>query len=404
VIVKRYVAYLQRLLVQLSCTPITIVSCCVPKDSKLWIFGAWHGAKYADNAKYLYEYVTRFHGDQILAVWLTKNKCVADHTNIIPGPVAHAYSLKGFWLSMRAGVAFVTHSLEDLNEGAFTRGLLVNLTHGTPLKRLGFDARSKRLGKATPVLDRLFPYLLPAKRRPDLICTACNLAVPRFASAYGIDRQRVVATGYPRFEALRNANSSLNSARLDRLKSAKRVLLYAPTHRKQGRGSLSLSGMGFDQGIKKWLHQTNTLLVIRAHKSLTLEEPDQANDDDRCIQYWSQDVVEDVNTLLPFVDILVTDYSSVMYDFALLQRPMVFLAPDLDEYINDDVGIYGDYDVPGPVVSTWSGVIKALEEVQTGKYNDAIEAFYRVHAEHADGHESARIVSTVSQMLKMAND
>jgi CDP-glycerol glycerophosphotransferase (TagB/SpsB family) len=396
---QRAANYACRFIRQAVLLPVTLISCFVPKDRSLWVFGAWHGEKYSDNAKYLFQYILTHKQGQVRAVWITKSKGDQIGNDARHAKKVYAYSLEGFLLCMRASVAFVTHSIEDVNEMAFARGLLVNLTHGTPLKRLERDSRSSRFGPWTKYIDAILYALLPAKRKPDLICVASSVAVPRFASAFGIPPSRVLATGYPRFEGIRVHEQFVPEHLQNTLKGYKRVILYAPTHRGEGRRPLSLAEYGYSSDMHDWMRATNSVLIVKPHKALQMKTEMKQAERDNHIVVIDDASLEDINALLPLVNILITDYSSIMFDYALLRRPMIFLAPDLEAYTTQDVGIYGTYDVPGPVVRTWAEAIAAIREVEAGEYKDAIREFADSHAEFADGAECERIISAVRQRL-----
>ena len=104
----------------------------------------------------------------------------------------------------------------------------------------------------------------------------------------------------------------------------------------------------------------------------------------------------DINELLHVADVLVTDYSSVIYEFALLGRPMVFYAPDLDAY-EGERGFYFDYrtGVPGPVVETSEALAAALRDPHPDVAR--VEAFARANFDVADGHATARAIERLIQ-------
>ena len=101
----------------------------------------------------------------------------------------------------------------------------------------------------------------------------------------------------------------------------------------------------------------------------------------------------DIAALMAAADVLVSDYSSVMFDFAVTERPQVFLVPDLEQYRDVDRGFYLDFAqvAPGPIVDTTEAVIEALNEPGAG-YADRRLAFRQQFAPHDDGHAARRVV------------
>lgn len=399
-------SYLSRLVQQIVCLPLCLPALFWPRDARLWVFGAWHGRQYADNACHLYRHV-RDHEPALRAVWLAHDAGVVRRVRREGGEAVLAYSLPGILLSLRAGRVLITHSAEDVNAHATLGAELVNLTHGTPLKRMGRDARSRRIGWLTTCFDRCFKRLLPGKRRASRVLVASEVGRERMMSAYGLAPSRVIALGYPRWNAFREDAATLLAHHGIDVYSHAGVLLYAPTVRMQGQGELDLGQGGELAALRPWLERNRLLLLVRGHASLCLRGLDELVRESDCIREVPVAQFPDVNALLPAVDTLITDYSSVMYDYACLARPIVLMAPDLDTYLTRDVGIYGNYlkDAPGPVIARWSALPAAWDALRSGQHDDALAAFVARHATLHDGEVCRRIVVYLSEgAARMASD
>ena len=94
---------------------IRTVAGIIPKKKNLWLFGAWEGQLYADNAKYMFEYVNMIAKGKIKAVWLTKNKKVLKKVREAGYESCYKWSMRGIWLAFRAGVAFETEGDGDVS-------------------------------------------------------------------------------------------------------------------------------------------------------------------------------------------------------------------------------------------------------------------------------------------------
>ena len=105
------------------------------KDSNMWIFGAPLGQKFADNSKYLFLYVTKNHPD-ITCVWLSRNTDVIEKLRENGYCAYHVSSLEGILHSLRAGCVVISTSLWDVNRSLIRGAKVVQLWHGTPLKKL----------------------------------------------------------------------------------------------------------------------------------------------------------------------------------------------------------------------------------------------------------------------------
>ncbi|ASK19160.1 CDP-glycerol glycerophosphotransferase family protein [Halomonas sp. N3-2A] len=395
-------SYTLRLAKQLAWLPLCLIGGCFPRNDRLWIFGAWHGRQFADNTSYLYRHV-RDHEPSLRAVWLAHDQEIVKRVREEGGESYLAYSGKGILLSLRARLFLVTHSAEDVNPHASFGGQLINLTHGTPLKRLVQDARSSRLGVFTGVYDRYLRRLLPGQRRPQQVLVASDVGRERMISAFGLPSDRVTALGYPRWNAFQeNASTLLQQAGIDILAYDK-VVLYAPTLRMQGKGGLDVSQGERLEALLPWLEKHRVLLLIRGHTSLKMSGVQALMEGNASIREAPVSIFPDVNALFPAVDVLITDYSSLMFDYACLNRPIILMAPDLDDYLNLDVGVYGDYlaDAPGPVIESWEHLPEAWDSLTKKVHHQRLATFVARHAAMNDGRECERVTSHLRNSCRL---
>ncbi|MFH9470974.1 CDP-glycerol glycerophosphotransferase family protein [Streptomyces clavifer] len=235
--------------------------------------------------------------------------------------------------------------------------------HGSAYKRMGFDETRVRLQNA-PQRERL----QQAVDRFDHFLVRSEHDVRTLARAYRLPERALLRTGYPRNDALLAARvRDETEGRLPRpalaaelgLPDHRKTVLYAPTFRggpgRQRRRRLLLDAARFAERFGD-----RYTLLVRAHyleaASLPVCPPGTVVDVSRH---------HDVSELLAFSDVLVTDYSSIMFDFALLDRPIVLFAPDLEEYAADR-GSYFDLreKAPGPVVATEDELFAVLARLK----------------------------------------
>jgi CDP-glycerol glycerophosphotransferase (TagB/SpsB family) len=393
--------YLMRLAKQLAWLPLCLVAWVFPRDQRLWVFGAWHGRQYADNARYLYRHV-RDREPTLRAVWLAHDPAVVRQVAKEGGEAELAYSWRGILVALRAGVFLVTHSSEDVNTHASLGGRLINLTHGTPLKRMGKDARALRNDAVTLLFERYLRRLLPGKRRAEMLLVASEEGQQRMISAFELPFERVVPLGYPRWDAFAEGGGDLLRRQGIDPDAYAGILLYAPTLRLRGRGELDLAQGERLERLLPWLASERLLLLIRGHTSLKMTGVQALlASGSPWLREAPVSMFPDVNALLPAVDGLITDYSSLMYDYACLNRPIILMAPDLDDYLNADVGIYGDYlsDAPGPVIDHWQQLPDAWRAIHRGEHQARLSAFVTRHAGLHDGRACARATAVVKALL-----
>ncbi|CAM5586135.1 hypothetical protein SBADM41S_10175 [Streptomyces badius] len=221
------------------------------------------------------------------------------------------------------------------------------------------------------------------------------------ARAYRLPEERLLRTGYPRNDALiAERTRAETEGRLPRpplaaelgLDDHKKTVLYAPTFRggpgKQRKARLLLDVREFAERFG----DTHTLLV-RAHYLESARLP-------VCPPGTVVDVSRhhDVSELLTITDVLVTDYSSIMFDFALLDRPVVLFAPDLETYAAERGGYFDLREqAPGPVTATQEELFAALAELKKSdtRYADRRRAFAERFGVHDRGDAARATVAAV---------
>ncbi|HEX6486360.1 MAG TPA: CDP-glycerol glycerophosphotransferase family protein, partial [Nocardioidaceae bacterium] len=170
-----------------------------------------------------------------------------------------------------------------------------------------------------------------------------------------------------------------------------RVILYAPTWRDNYRSGRVFDKIVFLETAEVVRQVPDSVVLVRGHYN-SMEDADVQGTDRRVLDVTRY---PDISDLYLAADALVTDYSSVFFDFVLTDKPMYFLAPDLAEYRDQNRGFYLDYHdtVPGPVAVTTQQVVDAL----LGP-DEFVEVRKRFRAEYApwdDGHASERIVDVL---------
>ncbi|MEU8703930.1 CDP-glycerol glycerophosphotransferase family protein [Streptomyces sp. NPDC048565] len=268
--------------------------------------------------------------------------------------------------------------------------------HGSAYKRMGLDETRVRLQNA-PQRERL----QQAVRRFDHFLVRSEHDERTLARAYRLPEKALLRTGYPRNDVLLAARARDEAeGRLPRpalaaelgLPDHRKVVLYAPTFRggpgRRKRQRLLLDAARFAERFG----DTYTLLV-RAHYLEAASLPP-------CPPGTVVDVSghHDVSELLTLADVLVTDYSSIMFDYALLDRPVVLFAPDLDAYAAER-GSYFDLreKAPGPVTATEEelfAVLARLKGADTG-FQDRRAAFAEEFGAYDRGDSARAVVDAV---------
>lgn len=333
---------------------LTLLSRLWERDRSIWLFGARNGIAFVDNAKYLYLHVAARH-PEIRPVWLSKNEDVVRTLREAGYEAYYAYSLRGLYLNLRAGVVLLTHRFNDVNLWCSGGAMVVMLWHGSPLKTIGWDAEIQDAPRLVRAANR---YI---SRQIDCLTVTAEALIEPFASGLRIDPERIVVTGYPRndvlFEVIPGADIGSDTAvyeEVSRLAETHTIWLYLPTFRPTD--TRASEQLDFDE-LESFLEEADAYLLLKLHPNERLDG--HGADYSRILSIPEQ---SDVYPLLPYTDGLITDYSSIYFDYLLLDKPIVFYAYDLERY-RSERGFYFEYEsvTPGPVVTDFDELVNQLE-------------------------------------------
>ncbi|MGW2691597.1 bifunctional glycosyltransferase/CDP-glycerol:glycerophosphate glycerophosphotransferase [Streptomyces sp. NPDC001296] len=266
--------------------------------------------------------------------------------------------------------------------------------HGSALKKMGFDEPSHRVMSEQE--QRTYQEALD---RFDHFVVRSEHDVRTLARAYRIPEAKLLRTGYPRNDVLvraaRDPRTPDPAARrlAERLgiRPGHRVLLYAPTFRARPGGGVRDFDMPFD--VERFADRFGDryTLLVRSHYLNRVTLPPSVAD--RVIDVTDE---ADITPLLLLADALITDYSSTMFDYALLRRPLVFYAYDWEEYSRDVRGTYLDLleEAPGPVARTEDELLAVLDDLPGvgAQYEARLKEFVDKYGEYDRGDAAARIV------------
>ncbi len=315
----------------------------VKKDRNIWIFGAWFGKQYSDNSRYLFEYVNKHHSE-IDAIWLSDADFVVER---LRSQGFRAYRRKSFWAiwyALRAGCSIFVHSnsadcLAFMNN---KKTKLIQLWHGAPIKKIGFDDKFANISKQKSFKDLLRPYV---DEHYDLFTALGEMDAKVYKSAFL--PSHIVKTGFARNDVLIQA-----------VKEKKDTIVYLPTFRGAIGDEVELfESFGFDPiSWDAMLENLGMRLLIKTHP---VNKPTSSflKSIETC-KYISF-VEEESAELLAKADMLITDYSSVFIDFLLTGRAIVFAPFDFESYVRNDREFYYDYEAitPGPKCRDWDEVL-----------------------------------------------
>lgn len=322
---------------------------------------------FSDNSKAFYEYLKNINSDLRL-VWVTSDKQLMEKLSSNGIEAYDKHSFSGFYQFFKSKYIFTTNN--TYLEFKSSRQVLVNLWHGMPLKTMGYAEDSRN-------------PLLPHRSHDDnyaLISTS-NLMKNVLSSCFHVDARKVHVTGQPRNDKIFSREKSLeNLSRLinkdlliDKdVKDYPKIVLFTPTWRKwegkvdgkSNHGVMNLDDY-HDERFTEFMAENNILFLVKLHPFEEAQYSQIIEDKEDMVLITSkmlQDNLLDLYDILGAADILVTDYSSIYFDFLLLDKPIIFIPTDLEEYEQSRGFLFDPYDfwAPGPKALKFTNFLDEL--------------------------------------------
>lgn len=327
--VKNSVKYIIKIIAGAALLPIYFLIKLLPRDDNLWVFGSWDGRKIIDNSYHFYKYVSKNH-HEIKCLWYVKNKNLIENCREKNIPCVYSYSIKGILMSLRASVWIYTHSCEgDISHFTWPGSIRVLLWHTIPVKKILFDDIAySHSDKLLYFFGRIAAPLFFSLGSDTIIIVNSELEKKIFESAL-LTKDNIFIFGYPRNDILCTKQKE----------HSKKKVLYAPTFRSNKTWKSIVKNTEFWNELDNCAVENEFYLDIKIHDS-DVSALDESKFDFKRTRFISkQDTNFDLNSELPSYDILISDYSGVIFDFMLLQRPIIIFVPDFEDYLNER-GLY----------------------------------------------------------------
>jgi CDP-glycerol glycerophosphotransferase len=353
------------------------------------LFQSWGGKQYSDSPRAVYEEMRRQGRDEP-ALWVRRDTSVqlpAGTPSVLFG--SHEY----FEALATARYVVANDSMPTFYEKRPASNYL-QTWHGTPLKRIGFDIENAQFGNR----NYLNEFAVEVTKWNQLV-SPNPFSTEVFRRAFRFDGE-VLETGYPRNDVFYAPDAEERRQRIREglgLRPDQRVILWAPTWRedqRDARGRYTLP-LPFDLSTWDRILQPDDVLLFRGHQLIQQTVGGMLRG---LRQVRNVTLYPDIQELYLAADLLITDYSSVMFDFANTRRPMIFYTWDLDHYRDHLRGFYLEFEqtVPGPVVTDLERLRELLDDTpvdlaQTPAYQRFVDRFCGLE----DGAASARVVSAL---------
>ena len=375
--------------------PLWILELLLPRDKNIFVFSTLYSQRYTGNTRALFEYILKFDSTKII-YWVTENNSL--YNNLLNNniPVVKKYSIKSWFIHLQAGYAFDTH-VGDLNNYALNGAKRIRLWHGMPLKKIGNDdLLNINKNFIIRYLKNInYSYI----KNADFTISSSEFFIPFLSSAFLLNSNNILLTGIPRTDyfyinkieniIIKIRNQFLNS----------KIILFMPTFRFSGSGGSvynPFEGFHFNkEKFSEFLKEENIVFLYKPHFNdrklsfeLSLDRFILLNDND----------YDELYILLSNIDILITDYSSVYFDFLCLRKPIILNPFDYEDYIKNVRELYFNYNELKSIKAyNWDELFNIVKEYRYyPPSDDEIEKF----SKYNDGNASKRCFSKIMELIK----
>lgn len=350
---------------------------------------SFFGKSYSDSPKYIYEYLCKNYPGKYKFIWvLNKKTKVPFHPTIV----------KRFSIRYAYYLARCKYDLFNSRQPEWVRkregNVFLETWHGTPLKKLVFD--QEEVMAASPLYKAQF---YKQSRIWDYLVSANHFSSEVFKRAFCFDKE-ILEFGYPRNDILYSTKKDELVAQIKQklnIPAGKKTILYAPTWRDDeyyGKGQYKFS-LQLDLRLLKEELGEDYVVLLRTHYFIA-DSLDVTGLENFAVNVSKYD---DISELYLISDVLITDYSSVFFDYANLKRPILFYTYDLDKYRDMLRGFYMDIEseVPGPLLFSSEEVVDSIRHIDDImlQYKDKYEAFYERFCSLDDGHAAEKVAKKV---------
>ena len=287
---------------------------------------------------------------------------------------------------------FLDNAFNEFGRIRFREGTVItNIWHACgAFKKFGFATADKIFGTNRKTLEKYPNYSCF-----DYFTVSSPEVIDIYAESTGLDKSCIVPWGVSRTDQL--FDESFRKAAKEKLTETmpasvgKKVILYAPTFRGRIREATTATAFSVEEFYKTF---SDAYVLITKHHPYVKERPAIPEE----YQDFAADLTDrmDIQELLCVTDICITDYSSLIFEYSLFEKPMIFFAYDLDEYF-DWRGFYYSYHdmTPGPVCKTNQEMIDYIRDIDNRFDKQTVIDFRNKFMSSCDGHATERILKNI---------
>lgn len=366
---------------------------CLPTNQKQIIFESGIGKQYSDSPKQIYQYMLKDpYFKNYKFIWIYNGYDIEKDNRLIiikrfSWQYFHYLATSKYWVNNQNFPHYIRKPRHTI---------FLQTWHGTPLKKMMNDVDSFE-GKN----DNYVPMMNKVNSQWDYLVSPSRYATERFESAFH-PRAQILETGYPRNDIF-FVNEAQKKQILRQLRNMwgignKKVILYAPTFRDDERTSTGKQDFKLQLNIEKMynaLHE-DYVILFRQHAIVKTKM--------YIPEYFKEFFIDvskfsDVQQLYLLADICVTDYSSVMFDYAITKKPLLFYTYDYEAYKDNLRGFYIDFksEAPGPLLYDTHQLVDAIQNIQLTEknYKEKYAKFYEKYGYIENGTSTRKVIKAV---------
>ena len=369
---------------------------CRVKQNRI-VFDSSLGKSYAGNPKHIYEYLMANGFDLVWdCIWFYEKEKYD-----IPGmskQVQYGRLRYIYYMATAKIWVFDSRQPEFLvrRKGTF----YIQTWHGTPLKKLALDMEDVFMVGENDI-DSYKEHFARNVDTWDYLISQNPFSTNTFRRAFDFHKE-MLEIGYPRNDILFRENTEEGVRRYCRklgLPMDKKIILYAPTWRDdefseddkyEFRPQISFEKLQEELGDEY-------VMIVKYHY-LIMDAVDWSPYEGFIYHF---DQSRDIAELFLVADILITDYSSVMFDYSIMRRPMFFFAYDFYKYKNELRGFYFSYskEMPGPISTTTEELIDDIRNYDPAEYEERYERFVQKYNAIDDGNAASRVLDLIRELI-----
>jgi len=374
------------------------------RNTNLWLFGEWFGKSCCDNSLYLANYIkTNYPNIKVVWVTLPKTDLSLLNNNI---DVVYFDSENIKKVFSEAGVVVFNQNFKDFSiEGYnyFDGAIIINLWHGVPWKKIGYDA-SRKHGiiheisiRINDYIDNSSLYLVQSERNADCLKTA-----------YKISSDKLLRSGSPRNSIFHSSikQKEERNKLLDVLKMRgfdlginPYFIVYMPTFRDSTSRVYDITSLSHNDELNKWMNENNIFILQKSHFASAGTFKSNC-DNNRIFLFNDFSATE----LMAASNMLITDYSSCFFDYLIMNKPIIHYLYDYQFYRNDDRGLYYKYEdvVCGDVAWNEEEMISFIVmNYQDGKRNEDLRKIrFQEYVTYESPYSCQNVVDAINMRLE----